>query len=301
MPRPIRQERPELCVSVTVRCREGRRFLSPLDPMRVLLTWWLGRALGLFDVELFALVALSNHLHLLLRAPDGNLSAFMRYFLANAAKDINRAHGRRGDGVFGRHTQVHVLDDEAALIKLGYILANPVQAHLVERSEDWPGLSSARALLYGEPMSATRFDHRAWVRAGRPADRSAFEREVVVEHKPLPGMEQLGVAERQARVREQLEVREAEARRRRTRAVPARAALDEAHPDVIPARLATGPCPACHATDPAREAAYLKERQRVREKHAEASVRFRAGEPDVEFPPGTYRPPFDAACRRLVA
>jgi hypothetical protein len=52
---------------------------------------WLAYAAERFGIELYAFVVLSNHVHLLLRAPQGNLADFMAYWQGNVAKGGQRA------------------------------------------------------------------------------------------------------------------------------------------------------------------------------------------------------------------
>ena len=51
------------------------------------------------------------------------------------------------------------------------------------------------------------------------------------------------------------------------------------------------PAPACHATTRAELLAYLERRRAFEEAYREASRRYRAGELDVVFPVGSFRPP----------
>lgn len=293
MPRAIRVERPELSVSVTVRCREGRRLLMPLPPIKALMQWRLAQAMVRHAVRLYAVVQMGNHIHLLCAAPRRNLSAFMSFFLGYLARDINRILGRRGDGVFRRHSQVHVLDDEAALERVSYILGNPALAHLVETIDDWPGLSSAPALLHGERMFARHFDERAWIRAGRPSNHSPFEQRLELVHDRLPGCADLDDAAYAAAIRELVDLREGAARAERTRTLPNPDSLLVANPDTIPTTMKSQTCPPCHATCPARYAEYLETRRATRDSYVRASTRWRSGELTASFPEGTYRPKID--------
>ena len=304
MSRPIRIERPDLPVSVTVRCREGRRLLMPLGPIRELMLWRLAQAVELHGVLLYFVVQMGNHIHILCRAPQGNLSAFMRHFLGYLARDVNKLLGRRGDGIFRRHSQVHVLDDAAALERASYILANPARAHLVDSIDDWPGLSSAPAVLRGERMVGRHFDERAWRRAGCPDDRSPFEQEIELVHHRLPGYEDLDDEAYAATIREVVATREAEARAARTAPLPDPDALHDADPDSIPLRMKMEPCPHCHATCATAAHEYLETRKATRERYVVASTRWRQGDFAADFPPGTYRPQVawtGAASERLRA
>src|SRR5262245_56628421 len=107
----------------------------------------LARAARLMGVEVFAFNFQSNHLHLLVRAPRGNLSKFMKYVMANVARKVGWLARWRGTFWERRYSAEPVLDDEALVERLRYILAQGVKDGLVRRCRDWPGLSCLRMLV----------------------------------------------------------------------------------------------------------------------------------------------------------
>jgi hypothetical protein len=60
----------------------------------------------------FAVVVMSNHLHLVVRAPGKNLAAFMGYFLARVAQTLNLLLGRVGPVFPRRYDAQPILDEE---------------------------------------------------------------------------------------------------------------------------------------------------------------------------------------------
>jgi REP element-mobilizing transposase RayT len=76
---------------------------------------------GLPPVEVFAVVVMSNHLHLVVRAPGKNLAAFMGYFLARVAQTLNLLLGRVGPVFPRRYDAQPVLDEEAAAGRIKYV------------------------------------------------------------------------------------------------------------------------------------------------------------------------------------
>ena len=101
-------------------------------------------------VELFAFSFASNHLHLLVRAPRGNLSQFMQYLLSNISKKVGAIVNWRGSFWEHRYSAEPVLDEEALLDRLRYILSHGVKEGLVRHCEEWPGLSCLPD-LWGKP------------------------------------------------------------------------------------------------------------------------------------------------------
>jgi hypothetical protein len=87
---------------------------------------------------------MSNHYHVLLETPDGNLSRGMRQLNGVYTQRFNRAHGRVGHVFQGRYKAV-IVQKEAYLLELArYIVLNPVRAGMVRSAREWPW-SSYRA------------------------------------------------------------------------------------------------------------------------------------------------------------
>ena len=87
---------------------------------------------------------MSNHYHLLIETPDGNLSKGMRQLNGVYTQAHNRKHGRSGHVFQGRYKAI-VVEKEAYLLELcRYIVLNPVRAGMVRSAKDWPW-SSYRA------------------------------------------------------------------------------------------------------------------------------------------------------------
>src|SRR5215475_6034768 len=86
VPRPLRMLNPSEIFFVTVRCFQGRYLLRPSTETNQVLGGVLSRAVRLHGVELFSFSVISSHLHLVLRAPRGNLPGFMQYLLTNVSK-----------------------------------------------------------------------------------------------------------------------------------------------------------------------------------------------------------------------
>jgi REP element-mobilizing transposase RayT len=124
---PLRMYEPRGIYFVTARCFQGRLLLRPSRETNEVLGGVLARATRLAGVELFAFVFASNHLHLLVRAPQGNLPRFMQFLLANVSRKIGWLVGWRGAFWERRYSAEPVLDDEALFGRVRYILAHGVK------------------------------------------------------------------------------------------------------------------------------------------------------------------------------
>jgi hypothetical protein len=114
----------------------------------------LGRALSLFDVRLHEFIFMSNHKHYILRGADAeNTCGFAGYMNRNTALAAKRVTGW-DDDVWSHTSIVPILDDDAAIGRLRYVLSNGVKEGLVASPLDWPGVTGVHALLDETPILA---------------------------------------------------------------------------------------------------------------------------------------------------
>src|SRR5262249_54095988 len=136
----------------------------------------LARAVRKHGIEVFAYVVMSTHVHLLLRAPQGNLPRFMQYLLGNISKKIGALIGWRGSFWQCRYSAQPVLDEAAFLDRVRSLLAHGVKEGLVRRCHEWPGLSSLAPMRDGKPRVYQWFN---WTRRssgnGLRKDRPRFD------------------------------------------------------------------------------------------------------------------------------
>jgi REP element-mobilizing transposase RayT len=172
MARPLRFVPPGAVVEVTARTTGSRFLLRPSEEVNDLVLGVLGRAQWLYGVQVFGIVVMSNHLHMLLGVTDAaQLAGFMRHALGNIAQEVGRHHRWSGRFWGRRYRSIVVADEPAQVARLAYIFGNGTKENLVERPEDWPGVTSARALAYGERLWAAPPSTRSAAAAASPARR----------------------------------------------------------------------------------------------------------------------------------
>ncbi|MFO0585707.1 MAG: hypothetical protein U0229_25780 [Anaeromyxobacter sp.] len=133
---------------VTRRCLERRFYLKPTPAVRQVFGYLLAVMAERHGILLHVACVLSNHYHLVLTDPRGELPAFMQEFNATLARFLNKLWGR-SENVFpgGSYQSVDLLDAETVTEHGAYALANPAVAKLLPRSKRWPGLWSAPASI----------------------------------------------------------------------------------------------------------------------------------------------------------
>jgi len=126
MTRPLRILIPGGYYHVTCRGNE-RKAIFKDDRDRSVFLEKLQGSLANYQVELHAYVLMSNHFHLMVSTPKGNLSEFMRHFNISYTAAYNRRHGRVGHLYQGRYKAI-LIDQDSYLLELSrYVHLNPVR------------------------------------------------------------------------------------------------------------------------------------------------------------------------------
>ena len=81
---------------------------------------------------------MTNHYHLIVETPEGNLSAGMRQLNGVYTQWVNRQHQRVGHVFQGRYKAILVEKDAYLLELARYVVLNPVRAGMVASVDAWP-------------------------------------------------------------------------------------------------------------------------------------------------------------------
>ncbi len=137
MARPLRLEYPGAVYHVTARGNQRQEiFLDDTDRLNWLTL--LAKTCERFNWICYAYCLMSNHYHLVLETPDGNLSKGMRQLNGVYTQNFNRRHLRVGHVFQGRYTSILVEKDNYLLELCRYVELNPVRAKMVKVAEKWP-------------------------------------------------------------------------------------------------------------------------------------------------------------------
>jgi putative transposase len=116
-------------------------LLRPDPAFNQLYTYCLALIAARHDIAVHAAVVMSTHEHLVLTDTRGRLPLFLRELhrlVALGVKVLRRWEGAVWD--HERPSVVHLRTQRAIIEKLAYVMANPVEAGLVARADEWPGV-----------------------------------------------------------------------------------------------------------------------------------------------------------------
>jgi hypothetical protein len=137
-PRPILRG----ATSLVTRSTTQRQFLlKPSELTNQIFSYCLAYAALCTGVQLHAVMVMSNHYHLVVTDPEGLLPLFTERLNKLVAKCMNASLGR-WENLWATEppSYVRLVGADAILDKIAYTVANPVEAGLVERGMEWPGV-----------------------------------------------------------------------------------------------------------------------------------------------------------------
>jgi len=136
MARPLRIEYPGAFYHVTSRGNEQKDVFKSRGDREKFLAY-LSSSSERYGAVIHAYCLMSNHYHLLLETPEGNLSEVMRHINGAYTTYFNVKRKRAGHLFQGRYKAILVEADDYAAELSRYIHLNPVRVGIVERPEHY--------------------------------------------------------------------------------------------------------------------------------------------------------------------
>ncbi|MCK4792878.1 MAG: transposase, partial [Desulfobacteraceae bacterium] len=134
MARPLRIEYEGAFYHVTSRGNERRKIYYAKSDYEKFKNY-LRDAQDKFGFFLHPYVFMTNHYHLLIETPEGNLNKLMHYINGSYTNYLNRRRKRSGHLFQGRYKAILIERDSYLLELSRYIHLNPVRAGIVEKPE----------------------------------------------------------------------------------------------------------------------------------------------------------------------
>lgn len=172
MARPLRIEYENAFYHVIARGeRRDCIFTCPADKSKFLIK--LGETAEKYGLLIHAFVLMSNHYHLLLETPNGNLSQAMHYLNASYGNWFRRKYDIVGSVFQGRYKAILVEKEEYLKVLSAYIHLNPVRAGYVDEPSRYE-YSSCR--FYNQKQKPPAFLRIDDLLAMFNGDRSEYRR-----------------------------------------------------------------------------------------------------------------------------
>lgn len=299
-------ESPDDFYLITTRTIGSRLWFIKNQLLEVMILSFLAKYVSKLAVELYAFILMGNHYHLIVRFPRRNKSRFVQCFNAIVARLVaTHVPNLDSGGLWARRARCQLLGTtDDVLHWFFYTALNPVNSGLVLRISDYSLYNSFSDAIHGKTRAFQLLDRTLYNNRKRSNPRvtqNECMETFVLEFKRLPGFEHLSADEYRREMLRQLEERRVLAiKERQTRGLgfatesQIRATKPGDKPQTTKMSSRDSHRPICLSL--CRET-----RKRVTDwyfsvlrAYREASMRYRAGDFGVRFPPGTYKPPMAA-------
>ena len=287
MGNPLRDKDPELYRLITIRTEGARLWMRPSKDVNKIIGSVLARYSEILKITLYSYAFLSNHYHLLLKAPKGNADEFAENVNREIARRINWKLFRSGKFWARRYSEQAVLSEDDLLEAFLYVSTNPTKHGLVPDSRDWPGLCSINQSLSDKTLTYSFYHHSA-----------EEEKDRITQHSlvltPLPQHQGLSKKDRNKELtllfanRTKFLVDERIANGKGFLGVQG---IREQNPHSIPETVSKSPRPPCYTRNAELRKEFRKAECQRRKAYFEASMKYRLGDYQAQFPIHTHKPP----------
>ncbi len=297
-------ENPNHAFFITTRTLNSRLwFVNNRDLERMVLAH-LAKFQQAYQVVIYGFVMMGNHYHLLAAFPLGNKAAFLRDFNSIFAKlTSSRVSAHPGGKLWARRARSQLVPNpEDVKNWFFYLSLNPVSSGLVDRISDYAPYNSFSDAVSGRErefklVDWSDFNNRR--RTNRKLTRADCTKIYRLKYTRLPGCEHMSADDYRMKLLGELEQRRTEIVAQRIvqgLGFAGKAKLRKIRPGAAPQSTKTSSrnsrrplvLTLCRETRSICIAMYFS----VLAAYREVSKRYRAGERDLSFPPGTYAPTF---------
>lgn len=157
MPRKLFFCDPTRPYHVSSRCINKEWFDCPIEKVWELFCRHQHFGTYAYGVQIHAFVLMSNHFHMLISAPNGNLSDFMCFLLREVSRGIQHQSDRINQTFAERFRRTLITTDRQLRAAYKYVYQNPVRARIVEFPTDYR-YSSLYGLIKRGPLKFPLYD-----------------------------------------------------------------------------------------------------------------------------------------------
>jgi REP element-mobilizing transposase RayT len=158
MPRKKFYRTTEFPYHVTARTTNKEWFGVPIEFVWCVFADYLHFIWRVYDVRIHSFVLMSNHFHMLITTPSGNLDLAMNYLLREVSKRIGEKSGRINQIFGGPYHWTVIKNSVHYHHAYKYIYRNPIHAGLSDTVQDYP-YSTLRGLLGLDYLHIPAYDN----------------------------------------------------------------------------------------------------------------------------------------------
>ena len=299
----LRTEDPDEIYHITTRTVGSRLWFINNSALEGLILSYLAKNAEKYGVIIYAFILMGNHYHLMAKFPNSNKAAFMQAFNSVIAGLVYyRVEPYRGGRLWAkRYADQEFAKDGDEEHWFMYCALNPVISGVSRTLGEYEGYNSFSDAVSGKKRQFKLFNrskYRAEKRWKKDIRKQDYTDTYTLSYARLPAYEELSRAEYKKLMWEKLEERrivEVEDRLAKGKGFATKEAIRALEPGAEPRHTKTtgryGFTPNVLSLCPEARNECLKQRLTIVNQHRQASIRYRSGEVDVEFPPGTYKPP----------
>ena len=302
MGRDLSIENPEVCFFGTTRTAGSRLWFINNPVLQKHILAYLALYQERYEVIIYAFIIMGNHYHLLARFPNANKAAFYRDFNGIVSKLTNR-HIEHYDSakLWARRVRSQVVPRAIDVEdRFFYASLNPVGAGLVQKVSEYTGYNSFSDAIYDRRKKyqiVRRQDFEARRKCDPTVSIADFTSEHILTFSRLPGHEALSQKAYAKWMLSELETRRQEVIRDRLKEGKGFATREALLNQKVGARPRTTKTSTRTSFRPLVLTRCLETKQvcldwyfSILSAFKSASLKFRNGAFQTDFPPGTYRP-----------
>ncbi len=256
-----------------------------------------------YGVILHAFIIMGNHIHLVARFPNSNKKIFMQALNSTIVSLVKKYVPNYYKGkLWARPPRYQPLPENADIMHWTlYTGLNPVRSGLTPKYTQYKTFNSLSPAIAGKKLKYEVVDWTAYHNARRANERTPIENytsEYELVFSRPPGFEHLSQHEYSKIMDERVEKRRCEMieeLRSEGRGFAGPEVLQNIEPGDSPQSTKSSERyskrPLVLTLNPEARKIYTDRYLRLLEAYREASARFRNGDLNAVFPPGTYRPP----------
>lgn len=297
-PRIERSDYASLC---TTRTRNSELWFINNRPLEQAILGYLAKYATRYEVKMYAFCIEGNHLHALARFPKANRAFFKRDLNSAVARALPRySELYPGGRLWARRYSAELVPEPEDIEEyFFYTVLQPVKDGLVDKISEYPGYNCFHDAVNGVRRKFEVINWREYNEKRRWHENvkiNDYKQTVYLQYERLPGYEHLSQKEYRNLMYKKLEERRQEilARRGEGKAVGI-IRLEQKQPGAIPKNSKVSTLeshrPRVLCKCPQKRHQCLAWYFSVYYEYKECSKKFRAGDLDVIFPEGTYRPP----------